>query len=123
LGTLDRGEQLRIEIGRLKAIQPDRVIARKERAVVGQQHQIAAPDHGVGRVDVDQVDLAGQQLPVSHVMVYTRHVALRQVVMTRERRPAVAAIEELVRERDPQLRQTRQIGNSRNAELSGPPAR
>ncbi len=102
----------RVALGRVEPIEPHGVVARKELQIVFQHHQIAAVDHGVGRIDVDHVDFACQELAIGEVMVDPDDVALLQVVARCQRRPAVAAIEKFVRQRQLQFGQALEIGDS-----------
>ena len=110
----------RVPRRRVESIQPHGVVARKERQIILEQHQIAAADHGVGRVNVDDVDFAGQELAIGDVMVDADDVALLQIVAAFQGRPAVAAIEEFVGQCELQLGQPLEIGNPRDSQLRRP---
>ena len=105
---------------RVEPIEPDGVIAGKERLVVVEQHQIAAADHRVGRIHVDDVDFARQELTISDIMVDADDVALLQIVTALQRRPAVAAVEEFVRQRELQLGPSLEIGDPRDSQAPRP---
>ena len=70
------GQHFRIARCRVEPVEPDGVIAGKERLVILEQHQIAAANHGIGRVNIDDVDFAGQQLAIGDVMVDADDIAL-----------------------------------------------
>ncbi len=64
--AFEAAQRRRVERG---AHQQHRFVAREERAVVLEHPQAKAPDLGVGRVDVDHVDLAGRDRVVGEAVV------------------------------------------------------
>ena len=80
--------------------------------VVLQHAQLVLVDLGVGRIDVDHVDLsAGHRFIGEPVVEAARR--LRQPVGPLQTGPAVAAAEELVRQPEAQLRMLREIAEVR----------
>ncbi len=70
----------RVTRRRLQPVEPHRVVTWKKIQVVLEQHQIAAADHGIGRIDVDEVDLARQQLAIRDIVVHAGDARLLQIV-------------------------------------------
>ncbi len=85
-----------------RAHQQHRVVAREEAEVVAQHAQAAACDPRVGRVHVDHVDLAARQRLVGQAVVESAPRVEGEPVRGLQRRPAVGAHQELVRQPEAQ---------------------
>ena len=76
----------------------------KEAEVVVEHRQAEAAELGVGRVDVDHVDAAGGDGVVGEAVVEADRLARARAVGLAQRRPAVGALQELVREAERERR-------------------
>jgi hypothetical protein len=99
------------------AHQQHRVVLGKEGAIVLEHPEAEAAELGIGRVDVDHVDLARRHGVVRQAMVEAGR-RRRQCIGLAQRRPAVGTLQELVRQTElqrPALRRGK-VGDARNAQ-------
>ena len=111
--------QLWVFVCQLAAVEDHRIIARKELAIVGQHGQVQSCNLGIGRIDVDDVERAVDQLPVSDIVVQSTHSLGRHPVVLFERAPAISTVHKLVAETQFKLRMLQQIGNGVDSQSGG----
>ena len=82
--------------------------------IVGQGRQPVIGDLGIGRVQIDKVDIAGLEPAIGEVVVEPGDVGLWQPIAVAQAPPAVAAIDELVGKAERQVGMGAQIRDSRD---------
>ena len=112
---LQRVPGLRQALRQIRAVEQHRVVARKILPIVGEHGQAVLVDLGVGRVDVDRIDLALGDGFVGEAVIEAARRRERQLVRALQSGPAVGAADELLRQPEPQLRMRLQIGQAGDA--------
>ena len=116
---LQRRGHLRRPLLQRGPVEHDRVVLREVAEVVFEHPEAVIDNLGVGRIQVSGVDHPLGKRSQREVVVHSPDVGLRQSVAVAERRPAVAAIHELVAEAETQIRVLPQVGDRRQAQLVG----
>ena len=91
------------------------IVGREIMAIVVEHRQAVLVDLGVGRVDVDRIDLLLRDRLVGEAMIETARRGEGQVVRALQSGPSVGTSDELLRKAKPELRMCLEIGQSRDA--------
>ena len=110
----ERGPGLGQALREIRAIQQHRVVAREVLAVVLEHRQAILVELGVGRVDVDRVDLALGDGFVGEPMIEAARRVEGQLVGALQSRPAVGPSDEFLRQSEPHLGMRLQVGQPRD---------
>jgi hypothetical protein len=113
--ALQRLPGLRQALRQIRAVEQHRVVAGKVLAVVGKHGQSVLVDLGVGRVNVDRVDLALGDSFVGEAVIEAAGRRIRQVVRKLQSGPTVGPADEFLRQSQSQLGVCFQFGQARDA--------
>ena len=96
-------------------VEEDGFVLRKEMQVVLERDEIVLRNLGVRRIGVLHIDGAVAERFVAEPVIDALHFLRGEFVALRERPPAIAALDKLVRESELQLRMSAQIADAANA--------
>ena len=102
----------------VRAIQQHGVVSREEPEVVLEHGQLVLVEFGVGRVDIDHVDLAAGDCLIGEPVVEALRRREAQSVGARKIGPTVGAAEKLLRQPESQLGVLLEVRNAREALFS-----
>ena len=106
----ERGPRLRQALRKICSIQKHRIVAREILAVVLEHGQAVLVELGVGRVDVDRVDLVTRNGFISEPVIEAARCVEGQLVRALQSGPAVGAPDEFLRQSEPHVGMRLEVG-------------